>query len=145
MSEQATPIGVMCLGCGSSWDDARLTKEREARPELLSCCPERKMVDVFPASYVSDLRARLEKAEAELDGWQPIETAPKDGTEILGCVDQCVSAFLWDDDPDDDGHVGWCISGYSYGGVLYHCHNLPVKDPTHWRPLPAPPALKDKS
>lgn len=35
--------GVMCKGCGSNWDDARLAAEKAKRPELLSCCPERRM------------------------------------------------------------------------------------------------------
>lgn len=41
------PLGVRCTGCGSSWDNERLAKERAKRPELISCCPERKMITVY--------------------------------------------------------------------------------------------------
>ena len=76
------------------------------------------------------------------DGWQPIETAPKDGTRVMAYWPDCYgnnaaaqveswfgpwskgnakmtwqSAFEW-----DDGH----------------------NSPTHWRPLPAPPKGEGK-
>lgn len=38
------PAELRCTGCGSTWDDARLAKEKVLRRGLLSCCPERKMV-----------------------------------------------------------------------------------------------------
>lgn len=42
----ARDAGVKCEGCGSQWDDARLAEEKEKRPALRSCCPERKMKPV---------------------------------------------------------------------------------------------------
>jgi hypothetical protein len=50
------PVGQLCLGCGSSWSNERLNAERERNPELISCCPDRQMVDVFthPAQPLSD-------------------------------------------------------------------------------------------
>ena len=45
----AEPIGVRCTGCGSPWDDARLAEEKEERPAILSCCPERNMIPVYAA------------------------------------------------------------------------------------------------
>lgn len=60
--------------------------------------------------------------------WQPIETAPKDGTRILSYSDQegvqCIS--WWRD--GDTSWSEWCSpDGYT------------VFDPTHWMPLPEPP------
>lgn len=72
--------------------------------------------------------------------WQPIETAPRDGTEIVGWNGSYVTVYIWDDSEDDDGHTGWCVSGYSYGGILYNLHNTTGGiNPTHWQPLPEPP------
>jgi hypothetical protein len=66
------------------------------------------------------------------DAWQPIETAPKDGSTILG---------YW-------------VNGEMHTGSVFHGrrHNewTPEFDtekewdmPTHWQPLPSPP-LKSK-
>lgn len=71
---------------------------------------------------------RLAAAIALMRGqsWQPIETAPKDGTSILATEidgEPVVSYF-------DEG--GWVYSWHAYDG--YHHWN-----PTHWQPLPAPP------
>jgi hypothetical protein len=67
--------------------------------------------------------------------WRPIETAPKDGTEIiLGGMDF--------GPPVRTGHWGATsydrsIKGYRRG---WTAHGLPCGlDPTHWMPLPAPP------
>ncbi len=58
--------------------------------------------------------------------WQPIETAPKDGTRVL----------LYE--PRDDEHmieVGFWDYDSWYGPV--HVYTI---WPTHWQPLPTPPA-----
>lgn len=44
--------GVRCVNCGSSWSDERLSQEKQDRkkkglPDLISCCPERKMKPVY--------------------------------------------------------------------------------------------------
>lgn len=101
-------------------------------------------------------KARAEKAESELAAlreWQPIETAPKDGTEILGWRRDCgILLILWtapayfmttiemeaaatDDDAWMDVEDWFCadiVAGSRLDGS---------EAPTHWRPLPAPPAL----
>jgi hypothetical protein len=59
-------------------------------------------------------------------GWQPIETAPKDGSPVLG-VWQCLNQ-TWDYNVvqfSDD--VWW---NYYFDGS---------HTPTHWMPLPEPP------
>ncbi len=71
--------------------------------------------------------ARLRAAEP--DGWQPIETAPKDGTNImLGWPTMTMSGY-W---ADWAGRKSWVTSRGEYGGSAA---------PTHWMPLPAPPVL----
>lgn len=83
--------------------------------------------------------------------WRPIETAPKDGRHILllqaGHTDdyptRVVNAFWGDkfagysaDNPDNYAWLNW-HEGFEYteGGVLWA-----TVEPTHWMPLPAPPA-----
>ena len=79
------------------------------------------------------LEAELRRALAVLEAmqWQPIETAPKDYTNILvwndggAHRDGWVSIAYWNDD-------GWISP---FGGEY---------DPTHWMPLPEPPQLPAK-
>lgn len=70
------------------------------------------------------------KAENE---WQPIETAPKDGTVFLGCklgqFRECYKVQRADCDM-------WCFGGTSGADDLF-----PNIKPTHWMPLPKPPAM----
>lgn len=67
--------------------------------------------------------------------WLPIESAPKDGTEIDIWVEssklgswQRHCNVMWEDD-----------SGYWYDRGCYKFHDHEV---THWMPLPAPPTTK---
>ena len=59
--------------------------------------------------------------------WQPIETAPRDGTPVIAawrcscCGLPCVSGDVY------DVYGNWISSG---DGIIY---------PTHWMPLPPPP------
>lgn len=58
--------------------------------------------------------------------WRPISTAPKDGTFVL-CF-------------HESGHINvmqFCSDGYWRATVLDRLHKW---HPTHWQPLPAPPA-----
>ena len=66
---------------------------------------------------------------AGLGAWLPIETAPTDGTKVLcytndGYKFPLVSQCLFDD--------GWWPD-------VWESPEAPLK-PTHWMPLPAPPA-----
>jgi hypothetical protein len=63
--------------------------------------------------------------------WQPIETAPKDGTVFLaywkGHIREC--SVL----PRDDGLV------WDFGTWKFHERFSPQYIPTHWMPLPEAP------
>ncbi len=54
-------------------------------------------------------------------GWQPIETAPRDGREVL----------LW--------VHGIYVIGWYHRGEWRHGPKGYAVSPTHWRPLPTPP------
>lgn len=83
------------------------------------------------------LRAEYAKVEARADGWQPIETAPKDGTRVLissrGVVQEAYWAMAWEDAPDEK-----CWWSTPHGPAGRGFTILP-KAVTHWMPLPAPP------
>ena len=84
--------------------------------------------------------------KAEVPAWQPIETAPKDGSFILAMDhDGDVYKTQWTDDVykfqgGSGGNEGWFSGNYAdlWG-------DSPLMDyPTHWQPVPKPlPPLKD--
>lgn len=71
--------------------------------------------------------------------WQPIETAPKDGTKILGTSvngadDEHPQIITWLS--RHDGYdLGWYVAWDHTPCDKYGKHDLP----THWMPLPDPP------
>jgi hypothetical protein len=76
-------------------------------------------------------------ALAQPEGWQPIETAPKDGTRIIvakqsGYVMAWASSAYWFERQykDREKYSGW-TDGFDT-----------LATPTHWMPLPAPPGEK---
>ena len=71
----------------------------------------------------------------EREGWQPIETAPKDGTEVLlagVCVKPSIDAGL-----PTVVKAHW--TAFNGGGWVWHGA---ASHFTHWRPLPAPPEAR---
>jgi hypothetical protein len=61
--------------------------------------------------------------------WQPIETAPRDGTKILA----------WD---GDEWLVAWCCQGSGWiSDELQEWHPGEREYPTHWQPHPSPPPI----
>jgi hypothetical protein len=74
--------------------------------------------------------------------WQPIETAPKDGTKLL------MSVFFPGDticEPFTEVTIGYWDHGNALDDPESIWHREPdwdvptIGDPTHWMPLPAPP------
>lgn len=77
------------------------------------------------------------KATTELIDWQPIETAPRDGTEIVVRDLDGESTAFWSDNPTcmaaspyNSRPAGWATGRYS--GTDW---NLPVCQPLEWRTL----------
>jgi hypothetical protein len=69
-----------------------------------------------------------------MTGWQPIETAPRDGVCIL--VFQAgwwrAAIAFWQEENPLTWPEGWVIPGG-------HCGEIEYCSPTHWQPLPEPP------
>lgn len=72
---------------------------------------------------------------ANIGEWQPIESAPKDGTAFLG-YRPGASPYVARKDCDIVHYSGWG-GGIWEGANGYAKHNL--TDLTHWMPLPEPP------
>jgi hypothetical protein len=79
------------------------------------------------ATLETRMRAALEAADAA--AWEPIETAPKDGTEILVETSDGVTIGAY----GKDGPIYWLVPNYQDQEDRDLC------SPTHWRPLPSPP------
>lgn len=112
--------------------------------------------EALAAAILADRATRLAAAP---QGWKPIETAPKDGTQILlghpadtdedgeprpGVVAQGYWQEGYDDAPDQMGHDAcWTDCNFdaftyprSFGAEAYRSKGY---QPTHWMPLPPAP------
>ena len=69
-----------------------------------------------------EMRAVL---EAALPQWQPIETAPKDGSSFLACNGNWQTVCAW-----HRHHHCWVSNG------PFYARYDPDEQPTHWMPLP---------
>ena len=72
--------------------------------------------------------------------WQPIASAPKDGTTVLVFNGPNVGFYtpegsmgtaVWREQAFPDAIESWCAADCCDGVTTY--------DPTHWMPLPEPP------
>ena len=76
--------------------------------------------------------------------WQPIETAPKDGTRIIVCAMKDVSAYL-ERENSKLGYWGRKVIGpfvfqVYWSGNYWQADGFAIAlDPQHWMPLPEPP------
>lgn len=71
--------------------------------------------------------------------WQPIETAPKDGTVVMLWVKNWRKTI-----PVMIGWYGKITFENPAGWVGEHCKVNHIDQPTHWMPLPPPPNSKEK-
>lgn len=121
---------------------------------------ERHVIKIEPASGYTLRLQRTTPLDTALDKpkmpgeWFPIETAPRDGTKILAAVKNTLGkwrrhiAFYApegtlpngeDNYLDDDSE--WAPEGWYHDTSDEERVNLFL--PTHWQPLPLPPATKD--
>jgi hypothetical protein len=87
---------------------------------------------------IDHLCASAEKFSAAMREWQPIETAPKDGTRLLlWCVHHNAQ---YADDPVEFSRWAGAVIGswtnHNGGGWTWSGH---AGTPIHWMPLPEPP------
>lgn len=144
------PSMLPCPFCGSvdivMWDGVGTQADLECND--CGCGRHVQVIDLFEgpakdrplldaqACYPDDLveiakRHLRDEWNMRADQWQPISTAPRDGTRILtfglkeGQPRQCIT--WWRRGQDAKGYIGW---------GEWHPELWP---PTHWMPLPALP------
>ena len=81
--------------------------------------------------------------------WQPIETAPRDGTKIIGAYFTGererrgdIAAVWWQ--PEFEAFISSCrmmtmAKGYTINGKQSELHSPEIESVSHWIPLPEPP------
>jgi hypothetical protein len=73
------------------------------------------------------------------DDWQPIETAPKDGRQVLlfspGSIPEVVVG-KWETYEGDPGEAWWAYAETALSDLFGEVD----PEPSHWMPLPPPPA-----
>lgn len=88
----------------------------------------------IPADDIEEIaKSILDERNRHKDGWQPIETAPKDGRQRV---------LLWDGKRVYEG--GWGLGRYNrstreYEAAWISSPNSGDTKPSHWQPLPKPP------
>lgn len=106
-----------------------LIRAAEHRGELRGGALEKSMRDSFAALY-RVLIGKLQKSQAPAvaHGWQPIETAPKDGSLVLTWREHTTRPLItrWD----------WVYGEWENDDSGFHVHNI-----THWMPLPSAPGF----
>ena len=81
--------------------------------------------------------ARAAVGNPPASAWQPIETAPRDGTRLLTWDGEDMQlAWVKRDfsDPEWDKHLNFWV--YTDEELTYYDYQ-----PTHWQPLPSPPPI----
>jgi hypothetical protein len=81
--------------------------------------------------------------------WQPIETAPKDGTVVYLCRGKRVTAGNWEsvistsaEYHSNGTYLGQYEDGDSWEGWISWDGGFTEEEPpTHWMPIPKPPAI----
>lgn len=101
---------------------------------------------VEPVDYPEVAQVLMDYARAAVladrerrEGWQPIETAPRDGTTVVVYFKGHGPMTVAWEDPWGDGPEAatWCVTDHKHGP--YPVRGYRTGDDTHWMPLPEPP------
>jgi len=71
----------------------------------------------------------------DMGGWQPIETAPKDGSTVLLAERTWGGDLVVTPGSYHEDYHGW----WEHGSHPTDYADQPIDNPTHWMPLPMPP------
>ncbi|MBC2887237.1 DUF551 domain-containing protein [Ochrobactrum sp. CM-21-5] len=139
--DETCPVGYPSLLCETYFDNLSDADHDEtgfvANKEMRLLVLVRAAIRALSSQPVADHIADAGKMVA--DGWLPIETAPKDGTEFIGWDGKwpfrCSAGKKYELYPHMDG-------GPTYRDVWdgHYYDSLTIEHPTHWRPLPSAPS-----
>lgn len=102
--------------------------------EMLAFCQGE---DVIPL-YAHPPTAQVAERQP-LTGWQPIETAPRDGTNVLLVNHKGnMATGMWMNSPFS---IGWWLRGGIGPDAFFNDHFGPAA----WQPLPTPPGIVSSS
>jgi hypothetical protein len=144
--------GWLCQGCGQSFREAdgKLVFDHAARTtfdgwvlvpraELESITQQDNSVET--AIGIRGWAYSKLAAAPPVDGWQAIETAPRDGTPVLLLIDGVAIEGEWDKQTRADGYVygdgQWEVVSLPSHGCSCCSQQNPA--PTAWMPLRQPP------
>lgn len=105
--------------------------------DVLKMCIYERPENYLAIDAVNALENALEKSNA----WQPIETAPHDGSKILTCG-YLPEVYGYSSREENVSSISYWVSvGYpSKGGWVSQASSYTRRfEPTLWMPLPAPP------
>ncbi len=113
----------------------RLVNQRAIEPTVPIGCTEGYCQRTELIKYVNTLLSQLMSQSNTQLSWQLIESAPKDGAEILAYEDGMIYVTHWVSFANGFGQKmeGWIDPDTSELGPY-------LSWPTHWMPLPKPPA-----
>lgn len=89
---------------------------------------------------VDQKEIRIEEPQAKYGEWMPIETAPKDKNIILFCHRRGVIRGKWFTDQYAKKPIPYWTNDLE---VIFGIRETRADQPTHWMPLPEPPALNE--
>jgi len=87
----------------------------------------------FTADQVKDYARACMEVRARPAGWQPIATAPRDGSAFITFI------------PGEDTEHCFDISGWNEEYESFWKYGCGFEFVTHWMPLPEPPAAQQHS
>jgi len=138
--ENSIAVGYDPFGAAKRHDEATAIMRKEPEPQP---CPNGEPCK--HAGWCTEVYCQgipVFRNQYKPEGWQPIETAPKDGTAIM--LGARCGAWI-------GKYLPIYQSGYKpenpWSSLMLNHDHLSEKryQPTHWMPLPPPPALLEKA
>ncbi|MFX4084524.1 hypothetical protein ACKU27_05400 [Sphingobium yanoikuyae] len=134
---KATPGPWECDGAVLEYEGARFGEVAYVIGKAGQQFPAKAANAALIVAAINHLPALLDRLEAAERGWQPIETAPRDGTWFWA---------FWPVHTVEDQQQATSWQPWHAADWPRFCNSADSIDwcqPTHWRPLPDAPAIRE--